>query len=247
MENLAVASRRATEATRKKNSGGAMEAAHEIGEIGEAHVIGDIGDRALILGQQTAARRSRERMKRYSCGVNAQNLGEEPQEMKRAEPDLRRRGLEADGILGMGIDPERGRHRAAAIRSSRRRRPLLASGSDLDETRRQQQPQLLETDIAAALGRGLGELAQHHELRHRCHRADAPERGLPADRFDPIGREVKGEALVAMDMVMGAEIFVAAMADQERAGDQLEGPAAAAVAEAPFSRKEREKLSCSSS
>ena len=43
---------------------------------------------------------------------------------------------------------------------------------------------------------------------------------------------MKGEALIAMNMIMGAEIFIAAMADQERAGDQLEGSAAAAIAEA---------------
>jgi len=155
LENLAVAARGATEATRR-DSGGAMEAAQEIGEIGEARVIGDIGDRALILGQQTGGP-AQPRADEILMRRHAQNFGEEPQEMKRAEPDLRRRGLEADGILGMGIDPERGRNRAAAIRSSRRRRPLLASGNHLDEARRQQQPQLLETDIAAA--RGLGEFA----------------------------------------------------------------------------------------
>jgi hypothetical protein len=118
---------------------------------------------------------------------HAQDPGEEPQEMKRAEPDLRRRGLEADGILGMSIDPERGRHRAAAIRSSRRRRPYLASGHHLDETRRQQQPQLIETDIAASLGRGLGKFAQHHELGQppppvRCATARPPRRSPRPNR-----------------------------------------------------------------
>ena len=50
LENLAVAARGFAEPA-WRDPGGAMEGAHEVGEIAESDIIGDHGDRAVIAGQ----------------------------------------------------------------------------------------------------------------------------------------------------------------------------------------------------
>ena len=51
MENLAVAARCCSEPARR-NAGGAVEGADEIGEIGETDIVGDVGDGDFVVGQQ---------------------------------------------------------------------------------------------------------------------------------------------------------------------------------------------------
>ena len=113
-----------------------MEAAHEIGEVAEADVIGDVGDGARHLRQQ-ARRPPQPRADKILVRRHPQHAREEPQEMKRAEPGLRRRALEIDGIPGMGIDPECGRYGTAAIQGAGGQRFALAPGNGLDEARSQ--------------------------------------------------------------------------------------------------------------
>ena len=91
---------------------------------------------------------------------------------------------------------------------------------------------LVKADIAAAICRRLREFAQHHQFRQRRHRAD-----LPDSRRSPIvstssGSQEKRQAFVAADVVMGADIFVAGMADQDRSRHQFVETPAAMAAEA---------------
>ena len=61
--------------------------------------------------------------------------------------------------------------------------------------------------------------------------ADLPGRLAVADRLHQFGREEERQALVAADVVMGAGIFVAGMADQHRSRHQFAELAAAVQAE----------------
>ena len=50
---------------------------------------------------------------------------------------------------------------------------------------------LIEPDVAAAIGRRLRELAEHHEFRQRRRAAGLPDLGLAAEGVDKLGMEEK--------------------------------------------------------
>src|SRR5882724_11432442 len=86
LENLAISFRRPAKPARR-DSGSAMKGAHEVGEIAEPDVEGDVGDRAGAL-RQKARRAAQPRAHQVLVRRHAEDLCEEPQEMKRPEPDL---------------------------------------------------------------------------------------------------------------------------------------------------------------
>ena len=120
------------------------------------------------------------------------------------------------------VDPKRGFHRAAAIPGGRRNGLLRAAGNHLDKAAGEKLSDLVEADIAAAIGGGLRQLAEHHQFGQRRRAADPPCLGPVADRFHQFRVQEERQALVTADMVVGAEIFVAGIADQNRARYQLE-------------------------
>ena len=104
------------------------------------------------------------------------------------------------------------------------RRLRALAGYDFGAARHQHQADLIEPDIAAALGCGLRQLAQHHQLGNGGRPPECHERGSAPVVSATSGVELDGQALVAADVVVvRADIFVAGAADQEGAGDQLEG------------------------
>ena len=114
LEDRAVALRRPAEAARR-DAGGAVEGAHEVGEVAEADVERDVGDRARRRRpSRRAAWRSRERT-RYWCGVTPSTLAKSRRKWNGAEPGLAGRALEIDRLVRVRVDPERRLHRAAAI------------------------------------------------------------------------------------------------------------------------------------
>ena len=72
---------------------------------------------------------------------------------------------------------------------------------------------------------------EHHQFRQRRHGPDLPGCLAVADRFHQFGPNEERQALVAADMVVGAGVFVAGMADQHRSRHQFAELAAAMQAE----------------
>lgn len=91
---------------------------------------------------------------------------------------------------------------------------------------------LVKGDIAAAIGGGLREFAEHHQFGQGRGRTDPPDRAPPADRLDQFRLQKERQALVAANVVMGADIFVAGETDQHGPRHQLERPPAGLAAEA---------------
>src|SRR4029077_7570328 len=141
LENLAISLRRLTEVSRR-NSSGTMKRAHEVGEIGEPDIERDIGDGASVVGQQPR-RMAQPGANQILVWCHAENLGEQPQKVKRAETRLPRGALEIDRLMRMRVDPERRLHRAAAIaRADSLRFPRLP-GNGFHEPACQQHAQLV--------------------------------------------------------------------------------------------------------
>ena len=232
LENLAHPARGLAEPQRR-DAGGAVERAHEIGEIAEADVIGDVGDRTVVIGQPPR-RMAQPRAHQILVRRDAERVREQPQEMERADAGLGGCVLQVDRLVRMGIDPQRRFHRAAAIAGGIRPGLARLARNHLDEAAGQHLPDLVETDVAAAICRRLRQLAQHHQFRQRRCGTDLPDRAAVADRLHQLGVQEKRQALVAADVVMRAGIFVAGMADQHRSRHQLAGLAAAAQAETAF-------------
>src|SRR4051812_6969985 len=95
-----------------------------------------------------------------------------------------------------------------------------------------EQAGLLQPHLAVPLRRGLGQLAEHDQPGQRRQRAGAPGIRPGGERLGQLRREPEGEALVAADMVVGADELVAGAAEQGGAGHQLAAPPARGVAEA---------------
>ena len=111
----------------RRDAGGAVEGADEIGQIAEADVIGDVGDRAVVVGQQPR-RVAQPRAHQILMRRDAEHAGEQPQEMERADArPARRRASRSICSVRMRVDPQRGFHRAAAVARARGRR-LCAAG-----------------------------------------------------------------------------------------------------------------------
>ena len=92
---------------------------------------------------------------------------------------------------------------------------------------------LVEPDVAAAIGRRLRQFAEHHQFGQRRRAAGPPDLGLAADGVHQFGMEEERQAFVAADvMIVGADIFVAGMADQDRSRHQFERAPALGAAEA---------------
>jgi hypothetical protein len=209
-----------------------VEGAHEVREVAEANVEGDLGDAAVRAAEQ-ARGATQPRAHQVLVWRHPEDFREEPQEVEGAQAHLLRGAFEIDAFVGVRVDPERGFHRAAAVSRPRVRRPLLPAGHDVHEAHREPQRDLVQAGVGAALGRGLGELSQQHELGERRNHADAPDLAPASDRLGQLRSQVEGQALVAAGVVLvGADVLVARVADEERSRHQLELPPARAVAEA---------------
>ena len=113
LENLAVSARRLAERARR-DPGGAMKGAHEIGEIAKSNVEGDIGDGAAIIGQQ-AGGVAKPRAHQILVRRHAEHTGKQPQKMKRAQPGFARGTLQINRLMRMGVDPQRRFNRTTAV------------------------------------------------------------------------------------------------------------------------------------
>ena len=134
--------------------------------------------------------------------------------------------------MRIGVDPQRGLHRAAAVLQGRRHGSGRTFRNQIDKPAGEEMPDLVESDIAVASCRRLREFAEHHQFRQRRHRANLPDLAAVADCFDQFRIEEERQAFVADHMVMGADIFVARVADQDRSRHQLVETPAAMAAEA---------------
>src|SRR5882672_568328 len=165
---------------------------------------------------------------------HAKDPCEEPQEMKRPEPDLPGCALEVDGLVRVRVDPERRLHCPAPVDRASLRRSPLSPGHDLDEAAGEEHSHLADGDIAPALGRRLRQLAKHHHLGQGRNGASPPDAAPASDRFGQLRSEMKGETLVADGVVMRAHVLITGMAHQDRSGHQLERLTAGPIAEAPL-------------
>src|SRR5260370_40293269 len=85
--------------------------------------------------------------------------------MERTDPGLTGGVLEIDLSVRMRIDPKRGFHRAAAIAGLDRHSFARPPRDHLDKAAGEQLSDLVETDIAAAIGGRPRQLPQHPPLR----------------------------------------------------------------------------------
>ena len=208
-----------------------MEGAHEVRDVTEADVERDVRDRSSVAGQK-ARRAAEPAADQVLVGSHAEDAGEDSQEVKRAQPGLARHRLEIDGLVRVGIDPQRRVDRAAAITSRCGRVPPLRPRDHVDDAGGEPHADFVEADVAPPLDDRLGQLAEHDQLGQRCDATRQPDVGPVADRFDDRRGQVKGEALVGVGVVVRARVLVAGMADQDRAGDELERLAPGAITEA---------------
>ena len=233
LENLAIAAGSRSEAARG-DAGGAMEGAHEVREVGEARGVGHVGDRAVVLAEEPGGAAQAGADQVLMRG-HAEDLAEGAQEMEGREARVARRVLEVDRLVGVGVDPERRLDRASAIAGGGVVRLAGSAGDDLGEARREEHADFVETEIAAAVDRDLRQLAQHHQLGQRRDTAELQPLGFEAERVEQSGSQLERQTFVAAGVVVvGAEEFVARMADQDRAGDELVTLAANATTEAAF-------------
>src|SRR5262245_11684730 len=86
LENLAITPSQAAEPS-GRDSGGAVERAHEVREVTESDVEGDVRDRAFVAGQE-ARRAAEPAADQVLVRCHAEDTGEDPQEVKWAEPGL---------------------------------------------------------------------------------------------------------------------------------------------------------------
>jgi hypothetical protein len=103
--------------------------------------------------------------------------------VERAKAGLTCGIVQIDLPVRMRIDPQCGFHRAATIPGSRCHRLVRSSGNHLDKPAGEDMSDFVETDIAAAIGRRLGQFAKHHQFGQRRRDADPPDLGPVADRF----------------------------------------------------------------
>jgi hypothetical protein len=113
-----------------------MECANEIGQIAKSDIVGDVGNRSRIVSEQP---RSPAQSGAHQVLVRGytQDPSEESKEVKRAEAELLGCAFEIDRLMRVGIDPERGFHRAAALTCPRFRRSSRPSGDNFDKARRE--------------------------------------------------------------------------------------------------------------
>ena len=191
-----------------------------------------------------AAWRSRERT-RYWCGVTPSTVENSRRKWNGLIPAC---AAAASRSIGRGecASIQSAVSTAAAIPPGGRGRLRASPADHLDKAAGEQLPDLVETDVAAAIGCGLGQFAQHHQFRQRRGAADLPDIALVADRLHQFRLQKERQALIAADVVVAADIFAAGMADQDRSGHQLEQAAAAAAAEAALAHKEIEWQWCRS-
>jgi hypothetical protein len=109
------------------------------------------------------------------------------------------------------------------------------------EFRREHHAGFIDADVALLLHCSLGKLANKDQRGERRHGAGAPSFSH-AERVDEVRRKLKRQTFIATNvMLMRAGIFIAGMADQDRAGDEFIVPALRAAAEAsPAHVSERE-------
>ena len=197
-----------------------MEGADEIREIAKADVIGDIGHIPVILGQQPR-RMAQPRAKQVLMRSDTEHAREQPQEMERADAGFKRRILQGDVPMRMGIQPQRCFHCTAAV--PRRDRGALASvaADHLDHTVCEHMSDFVEADVATPLGCRLRQFAQHHQFGKRRGGADLPSLAAHADRVHQLRRQEERQALVAADVIMRTDEFRIGNTDQKRARNQF--------------------------
>src|SRR4029453_120490 len=97
LENLALALRRLAEPPRRDTSG-PTERAHEVREVAAPGLQRDVGDRAGVVREQ-ARGVAQPGSDQVLMRRHAEDVGEDPQEVKRADPDLSRHAVEVDRLV----------------------------------------------------------------------------------------------------------------------------------------------------
>src|SRR5260370_21511687 len=107
--------------------------------------------------------------------------------MERTDPGLTGGVLEIDLSVRMRIDPKRGFHRAAAIAGLDRHSFARPTRDHLDKAAGEQRSDLVETDIAAAIGGCLRKPAETHTIAQRPRRPRPPDPPPVGPRLHPLG------------------------------------------------------------
>lgn len=232
LENLAhLPSLRQPAKGERRMAGGTAEAAHEVRQVSEAAVQRHLRHRPRVLGQQprgTAQAAADQVLVRR----DADHAREQAQEVVAAAADLRGGRIQVNRFGAVGVDPVCGPHCAAALARAGLARRGDRAGVQRDEARCQRQAEFVQRQRRAPGSGGSRQFAQHHQRRMRRHRHALPGAWVAADLFDEFGVEGEAQAFIAAGVVLvGTQVLVAGMADEERAARQLPMAAAAAAAE----------------
>ena len=160
-----------------------MERADEVRQVAEPDLVRDVGDLPRVLREQ-ARRAPQPRPDHVLLGRHAEHAGEQPQEVKLAEPGLARGVVELDRLAGVLVDPQRGVHRAPSVARAELRRLERLARQHLEEPLGEPQADLVDADVAAPVERRLAELAEHHQLGQRRQPAARPPGRAAAERID---------------------------------------------------------------
>ena len=117
LENLAIvriAGARGLPEAARRDTGRAMEGAHEVRQVGKADIECDIADRPIV-GRESAGGAAQARTQQVLMRRHADDARKQSQEMKGTQPRLTRGTVEIDGLVRVRIEPERCFNRTPAI------------------------------------------------------------------------------------------------------------------------------------
>ena len=216
----------------RRQAGGAAEAAHEVRQVGKTAVERNHRDGQRLFGQQPRrmAQPAADQVLVRRC---ADDACEQPQEVEAAAAGLGGSTIQVHRPGAMRLDPCGRTQRPPALARARFSGRRRCAGVQCHESGRQLHADLVQRKLVAAFGGGLGQGAQHTQRGQRRHGDAAPRVRMATDLLHQFVREGEAQAFVAAAVVfVGTGVFVARMANEEGAADQLQVPAAAAAAEA---------------
>jgi hypothetical protein len=140
-----------------------MECADEVRQVAEADVEHDARDRVRLVSQQPR-RPAYATPDQVLVRRHTEDPREESQEVEGTEADLAGDIADGEGLVRVGVDPNGRVDHAGAVLRARLRGSGCAAGRDLDDARGEQHRDLVEPDIALAIGGRSSELAKHDQL-----------------------------------------------------------------------------------
>ena len=186
---FAIAARGIPEMPRR-NPGDAMEAAHEIRQVGETGLQRNVGYRAFLAGEH-ARGPAQACAQQILVRRDPDHTREHAQEMPRAQAGLRRGCFEVDVLVRVLVEPQRALDGTASVARVPPQRGATVAACERQVTTDQEKTGFIHAEIVPAFGSRLREFAQHHQFRQRRQSTRAPLLGFRIETRGEFGRELE--------------------------------------------------------